>query len=156
MRGPGLSLTWVLSSLALLAACGDDDGAAPTGPPERLSQWNLFSDPARQVPADGVIPYSVIAPLFADFAGKWRFVRLPEGGRITYTPDYVWLFPEGTVLVKTFSFVSDLRDPSSFERVVETRLLVRTAAGWEPHTYVWNDEQTDAMRVVAGTRIDVS
>lgn len=140
----------------LLLACGDDDAATPSGPPMLLSGWGLFADPIRQVPAEGVVPYSVNAPLFADFAGKWRFVRLPEGGRITYAADGLWQFPQGTVFVKTFSFVSDLRDPQSSEQLVETRLLVRSATSWDAFTYVWDDAQTDATLTVAGRRVAVS
>lgn len=139
-----------------LAACSGDDAPAPSGAPERLSEWNLFADGARQIPAEGVYPYTVIAPLFADFAGKYRFFRLPAGGRITYSAEGFWDFPVGSVLAKTFSYADDLRDPTAPERVVETRLLVRTAEAWEAHTYVWDDAQTDATLTIAGRRVPSS
>lgn len=122
---------------------------------DRLSTWALFEDGAAQVPAEGVVPYEIVSPLFSDYAAKHRFIRLPEGGQITYTADGDWEYPVGTVLVKTFGFLNDLRDPSAGERIIETRLLVREEGGWEPYVYLWNDDGTDAVRTPAGARVDV-
>jgi uncharacterized repeat protein (TIGR03806 family) len=62
----------------------------------------------------------------------------------------------GTVLVKNFGYFDDARDPDAGRRILETRLLVREEGGWEPHTYVWNDEQTDGERVRVGATIPVA
>jgi uncharacterized repeat protein (TIGR03806 family) len=135
--------------LALLGSCGAEESRS-------ISEWGpLFTDVASQTPAPGVVPYDVIAPLFSDYASKHRFIRLPEGGRITVAADGSWEMPVGTVIVKTFGFLRDLRDPSLGERIVETRLLVREEAGWEPYVYVWNDALTDAELAPAGRRVPV-
>lgn len=141
-----------IASLAIaLAACGE-----PAYPPEHLSAWGLFEDPAAQVPVEGVVPYELISPLFSDYAAKHRFIRLPEGGRITYTDRGDWVYPTGTVIVKTFGFLHDLRDPSAGERIIETRLLVLEDDGeWHSYVYLWNDEQTDAVLTQIGARVDV-
>lgn len=137
----------ILVAALLSASCADED---------RLSSWELFTDGASQTPAEGVVPYEIISPLFSDYAAKHRFIRLPEGGQITYTADGDWEYPIGTVLVKTFGFSNDLRDPSAGERIIETRLLVLEDDGeWHPYVYLWNDEQTDAVRTPAGARVDV-
>ncbi|HEY8429764.1 MAG TPA: hypothetical protein VIL20_15375, partial [Sandaracinaceae bacterium] len=135
-----------------LAAC-----AGESHPPERLSAWGLFADGAAQRPADGVVPYEVIAPLFSDYAAKHRFIRVPEGETITYTSEGDWEFPIGTVLVKTFGFLADLRDPSAGEDIVETRLLVLEEDGeWHPYVYVWDDAASDALLTQAGASVPVA
>src|SRR5207244_11318913 len=63
-----------------------------------------------------------------------------------------WRFPDGTVLVKTFSMDMERGNPQTRKRL-ETRLLhFQQFPGtqeygdqyWRGYTYVWNDEQTDA------------
>ena len=64
-----------------------------------------------------------------------------------------WRFPDGTVLVKTFSMEAEAGNPASRRRL-ETRLLhFQNIPGtdeygdgyWRGYTYLWNDEQTDAV-----------
>ncbi|MFT3926177.1 MAG: SO2930 family diheme c-type cytochrome [Myxococcales bacterium] len=130
--------------------------AAYLTPPENLSEWNLFADEVNQTPGPRTVPYDVIAPLFSDYAAKRRFIYVPEGKSIGYSETDLWTLPEGSVLIKTFSYPRDLRDPAAGERLLETRLLVYTAEGVVPHTYVWNEEQTAATRKVVGTNIAAS
>lgn len=135
-----------------LSSCADE-----TYPPQHLSAWGLFTDGAAQTPAEGVVPYEMISPLFSDYAAKHRFIRVPEGGQITYTDEGDWIYPTGTVLVKTFGFLADLRDPSSAERIVETRLLVLEDDGeWRPYVYLWDDTMSDAQLQQTGARVDVA
>jgi uncharacterized repeat protein (TIGR03806 family) len=61
----------------------------------------------------------------------------------------------GAVVVKTFSFPRDARDLAAGERLVETRLLIRGPSEIVPITYVWNPEQTEAVREVAGLDVAV-
>src|SRR5690606_9958078 len=93
----------------LLAACGSDEA-----PPslDTLDGWGLFADAPSQVPAARVVPYDVIAPLYSDYTFKRRFVTIPEGTTIGYEDTDLWKFPVGTILVKTFSYLHDERDPS--------------------------------------------
>ena len=88
--------------------------ATTTAPfPRKLSETGLFASTKDHTPAKGLIPYSVNAPLWSDGAEKDRFLALPGNSQIemdavvyphgpTY-PDRGWRFPDGTVLVKTFS-----------------------------------------------------
>ncbi len=127
---------------------------APYGKPfEKLSEWHLFSDGASQQPASRVVPYSVIAPLFSDYTHKWRFMYVPPNTSIRYDPSGVWEFPEGTILVKTFAH--EVLDARGSYVLRETRLLYREPDGWTPHTYVWDDDQKDAVRTIAGKFIEV-
>lgn len=149
----------------LLASCGESATpapaplwtTAPATPPATLAAWGLFEGSgATQRPAEGVMPYAVNAPLFSDETVKLRFVAIPAGRRITYRDAGVWALPVGAVLVKTFAYPVDARDPSRGLRLLETRVMLRTAEGFIPHTYVWNDAQTEATRSVAGRFIDAT
>lgn len=139
----------ILLALAL-ASCGDGGG---DGAPERLSEWGLFTDGVAQAPAPGVLPYTVVSPLFSDYAAKHRFIRVPEGTAAQYTSEGPWDFPEGTVLVKTFSFPVDRRDPAAGERIIETRLLVLEEGTWQPYVYLWGGDEAFLTQV--GARVDV-
>jgi uncharacterized repeat protein (TIGR03806 family) len=128
---------------------------APEGEPyDGLEAWHLFTDAVKQVPSPELIPYDVNSPLFSDYASKRRFIYVPKGLKIGYSPTEKWKFPVGAILVKTFSYLADTRDPSKGERLLETRLLVRESGGWAPHTYVWNEAQTEAKLTASGTVID--
>jgi len=122
-----------------------------------LSSYRFFQgNGATQEPNAGVLPYDLNTPLFSDYASKHRFVWLPPGTSATYSAHDSFNFPVGTVLIKTFAYPADYRDPSLGERLIETRLLVRRSTGWDPMTYVWNDEQTEARRRVIGQSVPVT
>jgi hypothetical protein len=100
-----------------------------------------------------VIPYEVNSPLWSDGADKARGFVLPPGGKIHVkncaaapaecpvgpADDGKWVFPVGTVMVKSFAFDGKL---------VETRLFVHLdAATWVGYGYKWNEAQTEAIIV---------
>ena len=136
--------------------------------PRKLSETGLFASTKDLIPAAGLIPYSVNAPLWSDGAEKDRFIALPGDTKIGFDkviyphgPEYSdvgWRFPDGTVLVKTFSLEMEAGQASSSKRL-ETRLLqYRKMPGnddeygaqyWYGYTYVWNDDQTDAELLAA-------
>jgi hypothetical protein len=126
-------------------------------PLAKLSDYDFFVGPLVDLkPKQGVVPYQVAAPLWSDQAGKHRFIVLPEGGKIGFkADDSEWEFPEGTILVKNFFFDHDRRDVNAGSRIIETRLLLRTADNWRVFTYVWNDEQTEATPLRTGKRVDI-
>jgi uncharacterized repeat protein (TIGR03806 family) len=121
-----------------------------------LDEWHLFADPAAQTPAEGVIPYDVIAPLFSDYTTKYRFLYVPPGKKIGYHDTDRWDLPEGAILIKTFAYPIDARAPEKGRRLLETRLFVREPDGFVPHTYEWDEAQTKAVRKVAGDTIEAS
>ena len=122
-----------------------------TAPKETLSEYGFFNgDLAAQQPAAGVLPYALNTPLFSDYAEKLRFVKVPPGQSVAYNAEKVLDFPVGTVLIKTFYYPHEARNPEKGRRLMETRLLVHEASGWKALEYVWNDEQTDAFLEVAG------
>lgn len=125
-------------------------------PLPKLSDYDFFGDPMVDLgPKDGVVPYTVVAPLWSDAAGKGRFIVLPEGGAIGFTDGEDWSFPDGSVIIKNFWFDHDRRDPAAGRRMIETRLLYLEAGAWQSVTYLWNDEQTEATLHKIGKRVDV-
>lgn len=129
------------------------DPAAP--PARKISEYRLFKDPAKQIPNDGVVPYDVNSPLFSDYSNKHRFVYVPGRASAQYDPREPFSFPVGSVLVKTFGYLNDIRDASKGERIVETRLLIHTNEGWIANAYLWNADCSEALLKVAGTTVDV-
>jgi uncharacterized repeat protein (TIGR03806 family) len=83
-------------------------------------------------------------------------IKLPEGARMQYNDHDVFDFPEETVLIKNFYYPSDFREPGGERRLLETRLLTLKNGSWEPLTYVWNEDQTDAYLEAAGSTLSVS
>ncbi len=123
-------------------------------PFETLSEYGFFAGSMVDlVPSPGVVGYTVASPLWADAAEKGRFFAMPEGAAIERTDEGAWEFPTGSVFIKTFYFDQD-RGEAEDLRIVETRLLVREDDGhWQSYGYLWNDEQTDAVRTKAGADV---
>jgi len=131
--------------------------------PRQLSDTGLFASVPEHTVSAGVIPYDVVAPQWTDGATKQRYLALPgeskiEFDGITYpqpAPDapHGWKFPDGSVAFETISMEMDPGNPASRRRL-ETRLLhYQQLTGsefvgdqlWRGYTYIWNDEQTDAV-----------
>jgi uncharacterized repeat protein (TIGR03806 family) len=112
--------------------------------PRRLSETGLFASVPDNQPVEGAIPYEMNLPFWSDYAVKDRYLVLPEQKSVVFDERNKWQFPIGTVFIKTFWMHLNrvnLEDPKR----LETRLLVRAPDGWEPYTYVYNDEQTEAF-----------
>lgn len=131
--------------------------------PRRLSETGLFTSTRDHRLAPGVLPFSVLAPQWSDGASKERFLGIPGQGQIEFetmvypagipgdTPG--WKFPDGTVLAETL-FLDMESGISPSRRRIETRLLHhKRLTGteevgdqyWMGYTYIWNDDQTDAV-----------
>jgi uncharacterized repeat protein (TIGR03806 family) len=141
--------------------------AANSSFPRKLSETGIFSSTRDHKVAPGVIAYDVNSQLWGDHAHKERFLAIPGEGRIGFDeviypqpPPFApagWAFPDGTVLVKTFSMDMERGNPKSRKRL-ETRILhFQKFPGnedigdqyWRGYTYVWNEEQSDAELVPA-------
>lgn len=153
-----------LAALLLLAACSAAGKAAhgpdlavilAAEPAPVLSDYGLFADVAGAVPAEGVLPYDLVNPLFTDHAAKHRLVFVPVGKAAQFDETGVFSFPVGSVLVKTFAFAPDMRAPYEGAWRVETRLLIHKADGWAAYPYVWNEDQTEAVYAPAGKRMGI-
>ena len=166
-------------ALVLLAALGGCARAPQPvhyfaeGRPAHLSDWQVvFRDRGRLALNARVVPYDLTTPLFSDYAHKLRTLYLPPGSSARYDATQTFDFPVGTIITKTFYYprgsdaatsVSRTYDQSrdfagegldlSRVRLIETRLLVRRAHGWEALPYVWNAQQTDAELARTGDEV---
>ena len=125
-------------------------------PAKYLSEYNFFKDAAKQIPNEGVVPYDLNSPLFSDYSTKYRFIYVPPGTQVKYDETEFFDFPVGSAILKTFSFMNDLRDPSKGERIIETRVLLKKDDGeWVGLPYRWKDDMSDAYLAVVGGRATV-
>lgn len=150
---------WLLLAITLLASPAHavpDATILADKPPKLLSEFGFFDDLPRQQPAAGVVPFRLATPLFSDGAEKFRFLYVPAGQTAKYDPVEALYFPVGTALVKTFAFPADYRKPDENLRLIETRVLLRHADGWQAWAYLWNEEQTDAALKIAGATVGIS
>ncbi len=154
----GFFMTVVLSQPVLHAdeQMIDVEALHAARPAKNISAYNLFADNQSQKPNNGLLPYDLIVPLFTDYALKYRFVHVPEGSSANYNDSEAFDFPLGSILVKTFAYPADFRKPDKNIRLIETRLLIKEARGWQAWAYIWNDDMTDAKLKVAGARMPVS
>ncbi|MEC5144238.1 hypothetical protein [Chitinophaga sp. 212800010-3] len=112
----------------------------------RLSDYHIYDgNPAALSPARGFHAYQVANGLFADYAEKQRLLKLPQGTTFTAIGDGIPDLPEGTLLVKTFYYFNDKRDVAKGKKIIETRVLLKDHSGWTAGTYIWNNEQTEAL-----------
>lgn len=165
-----LSKSWVAASL-LLTACGGihempgtlgelgqaldldcasyfvDDGTAE-GHFSHLGCTGLYSDWASRTISSEARAFAPGYPLASDAAEKERWIYLPpqtqidtggegQGGDLDN-----WIFPEGTKAWKQFSFG---------DRLVETRLFWKRSNGWFRATYVWSEDQSEALEYTGST-----
>lgn len=154
-------------ALAALAAWGFIVSASPLPQPDeavilgetlppKLSDFRLLSGRQGMTPNARVIPYTLNTPLFSDYAEKFRFIYVPRGKAIAFASGGVPQFPTGTVLIKSFGYPADYRQPDNDVRIRETRLLIKRPGGWIALPYIWNADGSEATLQRAGKRIDVS
>lgn len=127
------------------AGCVGCDGGGDGGSERTLADTGLYSDPASETLADGVRPYTPQFELWSDTASKRRWVYIPGDATIDTSDMDAWLMPVGTKLWKEFS-----RDGVR----VETRLIERTEGFWEMSTFVWNEDQSEAVELEGFAGID--
>ena len=141
--------------LAIFLNACDEDGLSPiansTEMSPTLSDYRIFQgEPAALVPSADYHLYELSTELFTDYAEKQRLIKIPGGSTITSNGDGLPDFPDGTILVKTFYYYNDKRDPAKGKKIIETRLEIKTGANWSVGTYYWNEAQSDAQLITTG------
>ncbi len=115
--------------------------------PRTLSETGLFASTTTLEPSSGVLPYEITAHAWQDGASSQFAVGIPGSGTIQLAAQQRnWQYPIGTVFAKTIS-QRVLVDNLPQLRRVETQILVFEGLMWQPYTYAWNAEQTDAELV---------
>jgi uncharacterized repeat protein (TIGR03806 family) len=111
--------------------------------PSLLSQTGAFSVTRTLTPSRGLIPYDLVVAFWSDGAAKSRWAAVPSE-KIKYSPSGDWIFPNGTVFIKTFELATDAANPG-VKRRLETRLLVRDSNGGVYGVdYKWRPDNSDA------------
>ncbi|MEM7337183.1 MAG: hypothetical protein AAF467_00975 [Actinomycetota bacterium] len=139
-----------IGAVTVFAPSGNGDGSPPVPRtedfPATLTATGIYQGSlATLEPADGYHLVDLQSSLFADDSQKQRLLYIPEGSVIQAAGGGLPEFPEGTTLVKTFYYHDDDRDPALGRHIIETRLLTLEQGLWNVATYVWNDEQTEAV-----------
>jgi uncharacterized repeat protein (TIGR03806 family) len=157
-----LTVLGLMLCLSMFGCSDESEGGlgfkSPANFPYRtLSEYGFFQGTLSELsPVDGVVPYQVISPLWADHAGKSRYIVLPEGERIEPVGPEDWTYPDGTVIIKTFFYSTDKSRMNETATPIETRLMIKESDDWKGHTYIWNEGLTDAVRKVSGKRLQLS
>jgi mono/diheme cytochrome c family protein len=124
--------------------------------PLKLSDTDLVSLDSEVLAHHGVISFAPAYTLWADDAKKMRYVRVPRGTSIEFSPSKQdFTIPDNTRFYKTFlKEVIDGNGNVAFKKV-ETRIIVVRHAVEEPGTapvvkalygtYAWDENETDAV-----------
>ncbi len=158
----------LLCSFTFWACSSEDDGNTEVEgnpmlenflnfPYDKLSDYGIYEGNMSDLTlSEHLLPYELNSALFSNYSLKARAVYLPDGTSANYIEDATFDFPVGTVIVKTFYYLADFRDENSEKNIIETRLLVNLGAEWEAHSYIWNEDQTDADFAIVGKQFNVS
>jgi hypothetical protein len=129
---------------------------------------SLFCDPLQKMPMTiketGLFPsapdftkhaasmrkFTPFPPLWSDGMEKERFLLLPAGKKIDNTDPKSWVFPVGTILVKTFF---DDSGAAGAPRPIETRFIRRVGEAtafteYDYYLYQWNPDGKDAKLIL--------
>lgn len=120
----------------------------------KLSSYQLFKREMMALqPADGVEILQLSSTLFTDYAEKQRLIKLPKGKQMVLNGDGLPIFPEGTIIAKTFYYS---KVEGKGRQLIETRLLILNQSKWNVATFRWNATQTDADLINEGANIPIN
>lgn len=142
-----LKVLSIIVSSAFQSAAGQTQGLPNMNvqlAPE-ISAYEIFEGvPGKLNPGKGFVQYELVMGSFTDFAEKKRFVKIPEGQSIAVAEDGLPIFPDGSMLVKTFYYFNDKRNPTLGIHLMETRVMLKLSGRWIAGTYRWNNTGTEA------------
>ncbi len=118
--------------------------------PRRLSETGLFTSTESLELSPGAIRYRPAATMWRDGAVGDRVVAIATQAPIKPNANNRQNeYPSGTIFANTIlrDVIGDDGAPS--KRRMETQVLAYDGLNWNPYTYAWNDEQTDAELVEA-------
>ncbi|MCT4628457.1 fibronectin type III domain-containing protein [Winogradskyella sp.] len=122
-----------------------------------LSQLNLYTGDLSDLNISSrALKYDLNNELFTDYAHKQRLIALPENTTMQYNGDGLPIFPDNTVIAKTFYYNINEQDLSLGKIIIETRVLIKINGEWETGDYKWNAEQTEAVLDLGGSIVPVT
>jgi uncharacterized repeat protein (TIGR03806 family) len=123
-----------------------------------LSEMGVFSgNLADLTPAENVHLYDLNSRLFTDYAHKQRLIRMPDGEAMQYNNNSLLpIFPDNTLISKTFYYYEDESNTDSNKIIIETRILIKTEGTWKVGEYLWNEEMNEAVYTEQGSVIPIS
>jgi hypothetical protein len=134
---PGSGNSWDgCDEFALPPDCAIPSGAVLPG---ELRCTGLYASWQERKLRCGVKPYVPAHELWADGAGKQRYVWLPPGQKVDVSNPDEFDYPIGTRFWKEF-YVG----PEGNQTLGETRYMLKVAAGWLYTAYVWSRDGTTA------------
>ena len=147
-----------------LYSCSKDDSMTTAEDPlvvaefkTNLSELNLYKGNLSALNITSrAFEYEINTPLFSDYSHKQRFIALPEGKSLEYDGNGLPIFPENTVIAKTFFYNIDERDESIGKTIIETRILIKINGLWESGDYKWNSDQSDAILDLNGSTVPIT
>ena len=122
---------------------------------DRLSDYGFFQGKLKELmPAKTIFKYELSSALFTDYAVKDRFIFLPVSTSIRYRQNGILDFPDSTIIIKNFAYTNTAHQ----KIMIETRLLVKDPGDqkWKVMNYLWNGEQTDAIKHIAGAKLPIT
>lgn len=153
----------LLSLIIFVDSCSKDDYDEMIPIPmtvqfeENLTAYNIYQGVLKDlVPFSDFHLIELNSSLFSNYAKKQRLVKIPLGTEIIENGDGIPIFPEGTILVKTFFYYNDERNENLGKKVIETRLLIKKEGLWNVATYIWNATKTEAKLELNGLDTQVS
>ncbi len=155
-------LCFVLLYTLFAQGCSSTSGEQPKEPAntgfhfkDKLSDYGFFAGDLKQLkPQAALFHYELATPLFTDYAAKDRFILLPKGQAAKYSGAGLPEFPDSTIIIKNFAYINEQHE----KVMIETRMLVKDPADhkWKVMDYLWNQEQTDAVKHITGAKIPIT
>ncbi|MEM5566013.1 fibronectin type III domain-containing protein [Psychroserpens sp. AS72] len=122
-----------------------------------LSELNLYVGDLENIEITPYgFEYDLHSTLYTDYASKQRFFVLPTGEKLTYDGEGLPIFPNNSIIAKTFYYNNNETDLSQGKHIIETRVLIKIDGSWESGNYKWNDTQTEASLDSNGSIVPVS
>jgi len=120
----------------------------------KLSYYKLFEgDMVALIPAKNVEMLQLSSTLFTDYAEKQRLIKLPKGKQVILNGEGLPVFPEGTIIAKTFYYDTVV---GKGRQIIETRLLILSHSKWSVATFRWNTAQNEAFLTNGGADIPIN
>ena len=124
--------------------------------PGRLEETDFVALDSDTLSRHGVLSFAPGYPLFSDFAGKMRYVRVPRGKSIVFDKaKQQFVIPPQHALLQDLPEEGHRRGRAGGLSKIETRLIVTRPDKkgpndtWEPTalfgTYLWNEDETEAV-----------